>query len=114
MPALYALAHHDASVEASRSVLPSERLLSFLDDLYVVTARGRAADAFRTIASTIEEKAGVRSHLGKLKAWCKQGGHAPEELVRIEPTAWVADKPAASNGIIVLGAPLGTPELVAT
>ena len=38
MPALYALAQHDALVEADGQLLPSELLLAFLDDLYVVTS----------------------------------------------------------------------------
>jgi hypothetical protein len=46
MPALFALAQHDALVQASGNMLPDELLFSFLDDLYVVTSRARAYEAF--------------------------------------------------------------------
>ena len=42
MPALYSLAQHDSLVEADGSLLPQERLLSFLDDLYIVTSRDKS------------------------------------------------------------------------
>ena len=113
MPALYSLAQHDALVEADGELGPSERILSFLDDLYVVTSRERAADAFLTVSTTVEKRAGVKTHLGKLKAWCAGGGAAPEDLARISPEAWKADLPDHQNGIKVLGTPFGKPEFVA-
>ena len=80
MPAMYALAQHDALVEAEQHLLPTERILSFLDDLYVLTSKARAATVFRTVAETVERRAGVQSHRGKLKAWCRGGGGAPQDL----------------------------------
>eukprot|EP00959_Pyramimonas_sp_CCMP1952_P470508 9496763-Pyramimonas_sp.AAC.1 len=71
MPALSALAQHDGLVEAESMLQPSERILSFLDDHYVVTTRDRAAAAFRIVANAVERHAGVRSHLGKLRAWSR-------------------------------------------
>ena len=49
MPALYALAQHDALVSANGNLLPIERVFSFLDDLYVVTCRTRAGEAFHCL-----------------------------------------------------------------
>ena len=80
MPALYALAQQDALVAADGELLPSAKLFSFLDDLYVTTTRERAAGAFEVVASSVERHAGVRSHLKKLKAWCKNGGEPPSDL----------------------------------
>ena len=42
MPALFALAQHDALVEAASQLNPNERVFSFLDDLYVTTSKQRA------------------------------------------------------------------------
>jgi len=109
MPLLYALGQHRALVEASASLQPGEHLLAFLDDLYVVTSRDRAAEVFRTVAESVEHHAGVRTHLGKLAAWSPAGGDAPPGL---PAHAWKADKPPPENGLLVLGASLGSPEFV--
>ena len=107
MPALYALAQHDALVQASGNLLPSERILCFLDDLYVVTCRARAYEAFQEVARQVEEHAGVQTHLGKLRAWCSGGGPPPEDLAAECQEAWTADKPDEANGMVVLGTSLG-------
>ncbi len=112
MPALFALAQHDALVEASGNLLPSERIFSFLDDLYLITCRVRAAEAFEEVASCVERHAGVQSHLGKLRAWCRGGGPAPADLQAVSTEAWTADKPDEQNGLVILGTPLGKPAFV--
>ena len=78
MPALYSLAQHDALVEADGRLLPGEQIFSFLDDLYIKTCRARARSAFDEVAGAVECGAGVRSNLGKLRAWSSGGGRAPE------------------------------------
>ena len=112
MPALYALAQHDSLVAADGELLPRERILSFLDDLYVVTCRARACEACTTVTEAVERGAGVRTHLGKLRAWCAGGGAAPADLAALAPDAWTADKPDEQNGIKVLGTPFGRPAYV--
>ena len=91
MPALYALAQHDSLVEAPANLLPGELIFSFLDDLYVVTCHARAYDAFLEVSSQVERHAGVKSHLGKLRARSRRGGEAPEDLAHACPQAWTAD-----------------------
>ena len=81
--------------------------MSFLDDLYVVSSTARAHDAFQTVASNVEEMAGVRTHLGKLRVWSAGGGPAPPEIAKLGPDVWTADKEEALNGLRVLGTPLG-------
>ena len=112
MPALYDFAQHDALKAADDRLLPDELLLSFLDDLYLVTCRARAHDAFRTVADEVETRAGVRTHLGKLRAWSSGGGPAPQALADIDPDIWTADKIDSLNGIMILGTPLGKNEFV--
>ena len=103
MPALYSLGQHDALVEADRELLPSETILAFLDDLYVVTSKARAGEAFKVVASTVERKAGVRTHLEKLRAWCAGGGEAPSDLAALGADVWTADKEDHLNGLVILG-----------
>ena len=100
MPASYALAQHDALQEASDNMLPSERVLAFLDDLYVITCKARTAAAYQEPASCVERKAGVQSHLGKLRAWCKAGGPEPAELEDVSPDAWPADLLEERNDLV--------------
>ena len=54
----------------------------------------------------------MKTHFGRLKAWCKGGGPAPDDLADECPDAWVAVKPPELNGLIVLGTPLGSDEFV--
>ena len=54
MPALFALAQHDALEAAAGQLREGERLLAFLDDLYVVTSRDRDRAAFETVAEEVE------------------------------------------------------------
>ena len=112
MPALFALAQHDALVTASGNLFLDELIFSFLDDLYVVTSRPRAYEAFEEVAGAVEAHAGVKTHFGKLKAWCKGGGPAPDDLADECPDAWVADKPPELNGQIMLGTPSGNDEFI--
>ena len=57
--------------------------------------------AFREVAQEVEEKAGVRTHVGKLRAGSKEGGAAPEGLAEMGSDVWTADKPARENGVVV-------------
>ena len=91
---------------------PTEKVFAFLDDLYVTTTRERAHTAFQAVAQEVEQKAGVRTHLGKLRAWSRSGGPAPAGLAALGPEVWTADKAAEKNGIVVLGVPLGTDAFV--
>ena len=83
MPALYALAQHDALVAASAQLQPGDLIFSFLDDLYLVTTRCRFRAAFEIVSRNVQQHAGVKSHLGKLRAWCKSGGAAPEDVAEL-------------------------------
>ena len=112
MPALFSLAQHDALESANQELLPDERILAFLDDLYIITSEARAAEAFTTVASHVHEQAGVQSHEGKLKVWSRGGGDAPADLLEINEHAWTASLPDVDNGIVVLGVPLGKPQFV--
>ena len=49
-----------------------------LRHIYVKTTKERARAALDAVAQAVEEHAGVRTHLGKLRAWCRAGGPAPD------------------------------------
>ena len=93
---------------------------AYLDDLYLVVPKHRAAAAYHTVAETVRDLAGVQSHEGKLRAWCSGGGPAPADVAALTTEAmaargeyvWTADLPAAQNGLMVLGSPIGTAEFV--
>ena len=65
------------------------------------------------MASEIEAHAEVKTHLGKLKAWGRGRGPAPAGIAQLGAEVWTGHKPAATNGIIVLGTPIGQDEYVA-
>ena len=46
MPALFALGLHQALIAVQASLLPSERLLAFLDDIFVVCSPERVSDVY--------------------------------------------------------------------
>ena len=77
MPALFALAQHDALVEADGQLLPDECILSFLDDLYIKTTSCRAATATTTVTEAVERRASIRTNLGKLQTWTSNGQQPP-------------------------------------
>ena len=58
-PALFTLAQHAALCQASSALHSSERLLAFLDDLYVLITRERAREARDTVVQAVQEGCGI-------------------------------------------------------
>ena len=87
MPRLSALAQHDARVSAASKPRPNERLFAFLEKLYVLSTPGRAATVFHSVAQEVETQAGVKSHLGKLRAWCRKSLPPPADFASCGPDA---------------------------
>jgi len=93
-------------------------LAAFLDDIYVLAPRAIAGRAFNTVATAVEEGAGIRTHLGKLQAWSSSVGPPPPGLPAPapgNPPIWKSDPqlPAAQRGLVALGIPVGSDEFVA-
>ena len=112
MPALFALAQHEALVAARRLLHEDDFLLAFLDDLYIVTVPERARAAFDTVTHEVEAGAGVRTHVGKLRMWSRAGGTAPPGFEEYDAEVWTGNAAPAKRGIKVLGTPLGDPAFV--
>ena len=85
-------------------------LFAFLDDLYIVTVREIARQAFDLVTGEVERIAGIRTNLGKLQLYSKDNGPCPPGFEEF-PSVWTCDAPDFKNrGIVVLGSPLGTVE----
>lgn len=84
-------------------------IFAFLDDLYILTSKARAAAAFEAVAVHVEQHADVQSHTGKFEAWKRSGDEAPPDLAAVSGEAWMADKPDSENGIVILAISLGIP-----
>jgi hypothetical protein len=133
MPALFALGQHPALVSADEKLEQlmievedtwvddpdgyfKPLLFAFLDDLYLVTIRGIARQAFDIVTGEVERIAGIRTNLGKLQLYSKNGGACPHGFQNLQRAIdakpiWTGDAPQIENrGIVVLGSPLGTVE----
>ena len=122
MPALYALGQHKASVAVSERLLPTERLLAFHDDLYVLCGPPRVVDVHIALQQALWEHSRIQVHHGKTQLW-NRGGEAPRgwraltaaaRQVDLDAIVWRGDPelPPSEQGVKVLGTPLGHPEYV--
>ena len=62
MPAFFSLGQHKALQHAASQLQPGEQVCAYLDDLYVVCKKQKAAAAFAQVASSVSELAVVQSH----------------------------------------------------
>ena len=60
---------------------------------------------YKLLSETLARVAGIRLHQGKTKVWNK-AGRAPEDVQELGTEAW------QTQGLKVLGTPIGTPEFV--
>ena len=98
--------------QAAAQLHADDNIWAFLDDIYVIATKERAAEALMVVSDAVEDIAGVRPHLGKLEAWSRAGGDEPPGLQAISSTAWRGDRLPHENGITVLGVPVGTEQFV--
>jgi len=79
MPALFSLGIQGALEASSRELGGASTIFAYLDDVYVLTHKDNAAEAFRVVSRNITEMAGIKPHLGKLQVWGPQQDHPPRE-----------------------------------
>ena len=108
MLALYALGQHKALVAVSERLLPTERLLAFHDDLYVLCGPPRVADVHIALQLALWEHSRIQVHHGKTQLW-NRGGEAPRGWLDPDAIVWRGDPelPPSEQGVKVLGTPLG-------
>ena len=120
MPALFSLAQHSALNAVAEELRPNEKLLAFLDDLYVVCAPDRVATIYALLQNKLWQHARIRVNLGKTQLWNRVFTLGCEPLIRAAQVAdpdsivWrgCADLPVNQRATRVLGTPLGQPEFV--
>ena len=113
-PALFALGQHAALCQASSALHGSERLLAFLDDLYVLTTRDRAREARDTVVQAVQEGCGIASNEGKTRVYSHAGGEPPPGIAELGADVWRGNKRSSECGLKVLGTPIGHPHFIAS
>ena len=83
MPMLFSLGQHRALVAANAELREGERLMAFLDDVYVSTLPDRTSDAHAALGEHLHTKAGICLHHGKTKIWNAQG-EKPKRIDALE------------------------------
>ena len=122
MPALFCLGQHSALVAVERQLRPDERLMAFMDDLYVSCIPDRVVPIFDVLRRELWVHSRIQIHLGKTQIW-NRGGVEPLGWHRVAADAWVSDPdaivwrgdhtlPPEHQGVRVLGTPLGSPQFV--
>ena len=118
MPALFALGQHPALEEVQSHLIEGEMLFSFLDDIYIVCEPHRVSFIFERVQIALFRHAHIEVNLGKTRIWNSGGVEPPgaRAMGTAEEPSWVGDRtlPAHRQGLVVLGAPVGSPEFIQT
>ena len=73
MPLLFFVVQHAALEAIQRRLFPTEKLLAFLDDIYVVSKPERVGDVVATVDHQLWTHARFRVHGGKTHVWNRAG-----------------------------------------
>ena len=122
MPMLFSLGQHAALVAISERLEDGERLLAFLDDLYVVSTPERTVAVHNILREELWQHAKISVHNGKTRVW-NRGGIVPDRCDVLEAAARAVDPSARvwrgnhedrpeEQGITILGTPVGRQEFV--
>ena len=113
MPALYALAQQPALHDVQAALREGEAIFAYLDDTYIVAAPERVRELYECYRAALWVHARVEINLGKTRIW-NAAGEEPRDVAELQheggDTVWVGDwsLPQAQQGLIVLGAPIGS------
>ena len=119
MPLLFCVGRRAALEAVQRGMSPDEKLLAFLDDLYIVSKPERVGTLHSVAQRELWAHRRIRVHGGKTHVW-NRAGQKPEACNRLQRVAEVHDRtarvwrgsevPLAEQGIKVLGTPVGHDE----
>ena len=122
MPLGFALGQHASLCAIDEGLAEGERLMAFLDDVYISTSPEGLQQAYGG-AERVWRHVRIRVHEGKTQVW-NSGGVRPEFCDVLERIAQIADPevrvwkgsgvPTTDQGIRVLGTPLGHADYVET
>ena len=109
MPALFALATHQALVALQPKLRLEERSLAFLDDLFLTAQPDRIQPLFQAASRCLYERARISLNHAKTRVWNAAAVEPPGLADISAADVWRgnAQLPEAEQGITVLGAPLG-------
>ena len=111
MPALFCLAMRPALEQIQERLHEDDLVVAYLDDIYVLTKPERARQAYDVVSEVLQRVCGILVHQGKLVCWNRTGAAAPPGIAALDTpghTVWRGDARPAENGVVVLGAPVGT------
>ena len=117
MPALYSLAVHPALEASAANLRDGETISAFLDDTYVVAPPERVAAVHATLQEALWSHARRQLNAGKTRIW-NAAGEEPPDIAHLQvqggDTIWTGawSLPSCQQGILVLGAPLGSEAFV--
>ena len=69
MPLHFALGQHAALVAVQSKFIPEEKLMAFLDDIYVVIRPERIGAVYVSLQNELLAHSGIRIHGGKTRVW---------------------------------------------
>ena len=117
MPLLFSLGQHSALEAVNSRLQEDDKLMAFLDDVYVVYPRPDSVlHSYTALEEELWTHAGIRINGGKTRVWNRSGSQPRgcDILQRIaiqsDPDAVVwrgSDVPTVQQGIKILGTPLG-------
>ena len=120
MPMLFSPGQHAALVAVQRQLLAHERVFAFLD-VYVVTSPNRILAVYTILQAELWRHWRIRVHDGKTQVW-NASGLRPEGCDILDraagavnpdfDTVWRGDGPTNTQGIKVVGTPLGHEDYV--
>ena len=111
MPALFCLAMQPALDAIQARLEPSDRVVAYLDDVYILTRPDRCRAAYDIAVEELRRHCHIEVNLGKLVMWNRSGDAAPAAVAELDSsnhTVWRSDCVAEECGVVVLGAPVGT------
>ena len=117
MPLLFSLGQHGALVAVQSQLRADDKLVAFLDDVYVVCKPDRVGEVYKVLEVELRTRACINIHKGKTKLWNAAGVEPTmsKELTEAardfnpQAVVWRGDPglPPCQQRLTVLGAPVG-------
>ena len=115
MPALFSVALAPALHDLQRELRPTEQVLAYLDDVYILASPDRVALLYRRLEDLIWQRARLRLNASKTRVW-NAAGVLPDAVPQLAPDSavWVGDTALSpeQRGLVALGVPLGSPAFI--
>ena len=111
MPAIFSVALAPALHDLQREPSPTEQVLAYFDDVYILASPDRVALLYRRLADLIWQRARLRLNASTTRVW-----NAADVVPQLAPDSavWVGD-PALipeQRGLVALGVTLGSPAFI--